>query len=64
MRAATRAHSRLVSTNSAAITHFGGFFVRVDPLAITNLALRAPMNSRSDVVRIPIWLRRPASRER
>ncbi len=45
MRAATLAHSRDVSTSSAAITHCGGFLASTESGKIANRAPRAPANS-------------------
>ena len=59
--ATRRAHSRLVSTSSAAITHRGGRFASTEPGAMTNVAPRAPRNSRGSRSRKPRCDSRPAS---
>ena len=59
--ATVRAHSREVSTSSAAITQRGGFFASGEPGKIMNLAPRAPRNSRVSASRRPTWLSRPDS---
>ena len=45
MRAVTRAHSRDVSTSSAATTHCGGFLASAESGKMANRAPRAPANS-------------------
>ena len=59
--ATRRAHTRLVSTSSAAITHRGGRLASTDPGAMTNVAPRAPRNSRGSRSRKPRCDSSPAS---
>ena len=63
--ATVRAHNRLVSTSSAAITHFGCLRDSTEPLPIANFEPCAPWYSRllrsAVPSRIPRWLSRPAS---
>ena len=55
MRALTRAHSRVVSTSSAAITHCGCFLNSAEPGEMPNRAPRAPRYSRfSDVAQADV----------
>ncbi len=61
MRAAIRPHSRLVSTSSATIVHFGGFLNRPEPGKIENRALRAPVNSCLSASFMPMCDSRPVS---
>ena len=65
MRATVRAHRRLVSTSSAAITHRGGFLASAEPGAMAKRASRAPeVLARARGRARPMCDSRPASSER